>query len=220
MFWRLKLNFIIKAKLFYSDMDIQTFIVGQMATNCYIVTNFGESIIIDPGDDAEYIISHCETKPFMVVATHGHFDHVMAACALQLAYNIPFVMHEADTFLIKNMQASAKHFLKLPHVDPPPNISKFITGGDKVGDLTVIHTPGHTPGSMCLYSKKENILFAGDTIFAGGAVGRTDHEYSNTSALTRSVQTILSLPPETKLFCGHGEGSTVGRELSYHRMVQ
>lgn len=177
-------------------MNIETLVVGQMATNCYIV----DGIIIDPGDDAEYIMSHCKTKPTMIVATHGHFDHIMAAYALQLAYNIPFYIHKKDIFLLARMQSSAKHFLGLKDIDPPPYPSEM-------KDIMYIHTPGHTPGSICLYFPKNNILFSGDTIFAGGAVGRTDHEYSDKAALSRSIQTILSLPPETKLFPGHGEAN-------------
>ncbi|MCX6794248.1 MAG: MBL fold metallo-hydrolase [Candidatus Gottesmanbacteria bacterium] len=196
-------------------MTIETLVVGQMATNCYIV----DGLIIDPGDDAEYIISHLQTKPTMIIATHGHFDHIMAAYALQLAYNIPFVMHEADAFLLETMRGSAKHFLHIA-ADPPPNINRFIKDGDKFAGLTVMHTPGHTPGSICLYSKKNNVLFSGDTIFADGAVGRTDNKYSDKAALSRSIATILSLPSNTVLFPGHGETSNVKRERPYHAVVQ
>lgn len=197
-------------------MNIETLVVGQMATNCYLVDN----IIIDPGDDAEYIMSHLTTKPTMIVATHGHFDHIMAAYALQLTYNIPFIIHKADEFLVKNMQSSAKYFLKLSTVDPPPKINKFLRDKENVAVFTVMHTPGHTPGSICLYSKKNNVLFSGDTLFAGGAVGRTDHEYSDRAALSRAIKTILSLPPETMLLSGHGEVSSVKRERLYHTVVQ
>ncbi len=184
-------------------MNIDTLVVGQMATNCYIV----DGIIIDPGDDAEYIMSHCKIPPTMIVATHGHFDHIMAAYALQLAYNIPFYIHESDVFLLSRMQSSARHFLGVKDVDPPPVPSK-------IQDLPFIHTPGHTPGSICL--PIGDVLFTGDTIFAGGAVGRTDHEYSDKVALSHSIQTILSLPPETKLFPGHGSETTVQQEARFH----
>jgi glyoxylase-like metal-dependent hydrolase (beta-lactamase superfamily II) len=184
---------------------METLVVGSMATNCYIAGG----MIVDPGDDAEYIISHLVTKPTMIVATHGHFDHIMAAYALQLAYNIPFYIHEEDIFLLSRMQSSAKHFLGLKDVDPPPVPSK-------IKDLPFIHTPGHTPGSMCVYFKKDKVLFSGDTIFAGGGVGRTDFSYSDKTALTRSILTILSLPPETKIFPGHGDETDVTHELQYH----
>jgi glyoxylase-like metal-dependent hydrolase (beta-lactamase superfamily II) len=178
-----------------------------MATNCYIAGG----MIVDPGDDAEYIISHLTVKPTMIVATHGHFDHIMAAYALQRAYNIPFYIHEDDIFLLGRMQSSAKHFLGLKEVDPPPVPSK-------IKDLPFIHTPGHTPGSVCLYFKEDNVLFSGDTIFAGGAVGRTDFSYSDKTALTRSVQIILSLPQDTRILPGHGEQTTVREEMVHYNL--
>ncbi len=197
-------------------MTIETLVVGQMATNCYIV----DGIIIDPGDDAEYIVSHLKTKPTLIVATHGHFDHIMAARALQLTYAIPLVMHESDAFLVTTMRSSAKHFLGLTMIDPPPAVNKMIRDKDKIGKFTVIHTPGHTPGSICLYSQKNNVLFTGDTIFADGAVGRTDHAYCDKTALSRSIKTILSLPPKTILLSGHGEKSCIESERGYHRVIQ
>ena len=191
-------------------MRVETLVVGQMATNCYIA----DGIIIDPGDDAEYIISHLKTDPTMIVATHGHFDHIMAACALQLAYNIPFVMHKEDAFLLDNMRSSAKHFLGLSTVDPPPKISKFIQDGEKIAGLTVVHTPGHTPGSISLAG--DGVIFSGDTIFAGGAVGRTDFSYSEPVKLSESVRIILRRPAKTRLLSGHGEETTVENERSFH----
>lgn len=186
---------------------METLVVGSMATNCYIAGG----MIIDPGDDAEYIVSHLTVKPTMIVATHGHFDHIMAAYALQLAYNIPFYIHEDDIFLLGRMQSSAKHFLGLKEIDPPPVPTK-------IKDLPFIHTPGHTPGSICVYFKKDNVLFSGDTVFANGAVGRTDHEYSDKAALEQSVKKILSLSPATRIFPGHGEETIVQKEIRYHTL--
>lgn len=177
-------------------MTIKTLVVGQMATNCYIA----DDIIIDPGDDAEYIISHLSSKPRMIIATHGHFDHVMAAYALQLAYNLPFYIHEGDIFLLSRMQSSAKHFLKLPHVDPPPKPSPL-------SHIHYIHTPGHTPGSISL--QFGDTLIVGDTMFADGAVGRTDHSYSDPLALSDSIQKIRSLPKGTRILPGHGKEFTL-----------
>lgn len=204
-------------------MTIEPIVVGQMATNCYIVTDSGEAIIVDPGDDAEHIsdvLTRLHVIPTVIVATHGHFDHIMAAYALQLAYSIPFLIHKSDAFLVESMQSSAKHFLGLPHIDPPPVISRYIQDKDRIGDLIVMHTPGHTPGSLCLYAEKHNALFCGDTIFARGAVGRTDHAYSDTSALNHSIRSILSLPASTVVFSGHGEASTIKRERPYHTVIQ
>ncbi len=177
-----------------------------MATNCYIV----RGIIIDPGDDAEYIMSHLKEKPTMIVATHGHFDHVMAAYAIQVTYNIPFYIHPDDVFLLTTMQSSAKHFLGLQDVDPPPKPTP-------IKDLPFFHTPGHTPGSI--YLKFEDALIVGDTLFAGGAVGRTDFSYSSQDNLSTSIQKILSYSPETRLLSGHGEESSVQKEKKYHTIA-
>jgi hydroxyacylglutathione hydrolase len=204
-----------------SPLTIKKLVVGQMGTNCYLVIDQKscEALIIDPGDDAEYIsgeISKLDVHPTYIIATHGHFDHIMAACALQLAYNIPFLIHESDAFLLQNMQSSAKHFLSLSTVDPPPKITKFLQNGDTIANLTVLYTPGHTPGGICLYAKKERTLITGDTIFEAGGVGRTDFSYSNHTQLTTSIAMILSLPPKTILLPGHGNQTIVQIEKTYH----
>jgi len=172
-------------------MKIEKLVVGQMATNCYIAGG----MIIDPGDDPEYIIDHLQTKPKMIVVTHGHFDHIMAAYALQLAYNIPFYIHEKDIFLLSRMQSAAKHFLGLKHVDPPPKPSPLT--------IPFIHTPGHTPGSISL--QFDNALVVGDTVFADGAIGRTDFLYSKPLELASSIEKIRSFPKGTRILPGHGE---------------
>lgn len=173
-------------------MNVQRLVVGQMATNCYLV----DTIIIDPGDDAEYISSHIKEPPTMIVATHGHFDHIMAAFALQTMYNIPFYIHPDDIFLLSRMQESARHFLGLSHIDPPPNPTPIST-------IPYVHIPGHTPGSICL--PFDDILIVGDTIFADGSVGRTDFAYSDTKKFMKSLKKVTSYPKNTRILPGHGE---------------
>ena len=171
-----------------------------MATNCYIVGG----MIIDPGDAPEHIsdvLTKLEIEPKMIVATHGHFDHIMGAYALQLMYNIPFYIHPDDVFLLSRMQSSAKHFLKLKDVDPPPVPSKFPE------NFPFIHTPGHTPGSICL--KFDGALVVGDALFADGSVGRTDHAYSRPLDLVASIKKIKSYPVGTRILSGHGSESTL-----------
>lgn len=206
-------------------LDVHILPVGQMHTNCYLVRDTGTNhgIIIDPGDDAEHIsetILRLGMTPTMIVATHGHFDHIMAACALRLAFGISFAMHPADRFLVGRMQETARHFLGIPDVDPAPTIDRTLADGFRIAvgteEVSVIHTPGHTPGSISLYGKTRGILFCGDTVFAEGAVGRTDHQYSSAVDLRRSIRRILNHPLRTKLLCGHGNASTVGEESRYH----
>ncbi|MEK7593012.1 MAG: MBL fold metallo-hydrolase [Patescibacteria group bacterium] len=202
------------------SLNIETLVVGQMQTNCYIVSDrkTSEAFIIDPGDDAEFIesaITRLEVTPKAILATHGHFDHILAALALELAYQIPFYIHEGDEFLVKDMESRAKHFLGIT-VDPPPVISGYLTPGQHIplGDefLTVMETKGHTPGSVCFYSASDIVLFVGDTIFQGGEVGRTDFSYAKPLELNESIDHILSLDEEMILYPGHGEDTKIVHE--------
>jgi glyoxylase-like metal-dependent hydrolase (beta-lactamase superfamily II) len=206
-------------------MNITTLRVGQMAANCYLLTDekTGETLIVDPGDDAEYIMDKIASGhgvPQAIVATHGHFDHIMAARALELAYTIPCLMRPEDEFLVARMDETAKHFLGIRAVDPPPDVQPigFMLAVGK-SKIEVVYTPGHTPGSICLYSPKDKILLTGDTIFADGGVGRTDFSYSDPSKISASLKKILSYPADTALYPGHGEPTTVGTEKKLHRVV-
>lgn len=203
---------------------IITLAVGQMQTNCYLLADqeSKKCFIIDPGDDSDYIqrvIADNDLVPQIILATHGHFDHIMGVTELKLAYNIPFIIHPNDEFLVNNMGSSAKHFLGIS-TDPPPTVDGFIKDGHKikVGELSlqVIHTPGHTPGSVCFYSAKEEIVFCGDLLFAHGGVGRTDFSYGDRNNLQESVNKIIKLPKDTVLYSGHGFSSKVKDELIYH----
>ncbi|MBI5613481.1 MBL fold metallo-hydrolase [Candidatus Gottesmanbacteria bacterium] len=199
------------------SLAVETLVVGQMQTNCYIVSdrNSHDGVIIDPGDDAEFIesaIARFEITPKAILATHGHFDHILAALALQLAYEIPFYIHAGDEFLVKDMAGRAKHFLGIA-VDPPPVISGHLRYGQDIAIgvefLCVMDAKGHTPGSVCFHNAPNKILFVGDTIFQGGEVGRTDFSYANPLELQDSNDAIFSLDEETILYPGHGEETKV-----------
>jgi len=194
--------------------------VGQMKANCFILSDKkGEAIIIDPGDDADLVIQHVQRNdltPRLIIGTHGHFDHLMSVLELKLAFNIPFYLHKNDEFLTDRLDSTAMHFLQLDP-GPPPDIDVYLKNKAdiKVGDISlkVIHTPGHTPGSVCLYEKKEKIIFVGDVIFKDGMLGRTDFSYSDKSKLKASARLILKLPEDTEIFPGHGEATDVGSLL-------
>jgi len=191
-------------------MKIERVIVGQLVTNCYLVWDeeSSEAVIIDPGDDADYIIRRVgdfNLFPQFILATHGHFDHVLGVTELKLALNIPFLIHQKDLFLLKRAEKTAKFFTEVGKepVLPP---DKFIKEGDKIvfgkESLKVIETPGHTPGSVSFYSS--GFLFSGDLIFAGG-VGRTDFAYSSKEKLQKSIKKVLKLPKTTTIYPGHGQ---------------
>lgn len=199
-------------------LKIQTLIVGQLQTNCYLVSDPGshEAFIIDPGDDASYIadvILKHHVSPIAILATHGHFDHILSAFELQHTFSIPVYLNDRDAFLASRMRETAQHYLSVPVVEPPPIVDpefqkrKFFMVGSYRFD--VLETPGHTPGGVSFYCKKEQICFTGDTVFAHGAIGDWHHEYSDKQTLLASVKKILALPKRTLLYPGHGDETTV-----------
>lgn len=198
-------------------LRVKRLAIGPLSTNCYIVYDSNESkcLIIDPADEADYIqrvLLDLELEPGLIIATHGHFDHILAATELQLSFNIPFFIHEDDVFLLSKMRFSAKYFLGM-EVPPPPKVNGFLKEGEslKIGKVSfeILATPGHTPGSITLYSEKEKTAFVGDLVFAGGGFGRVDFAYSRKEDLISSITRILGFLPETKIYSGHGEPTTI-----------
>lgn len=205
-----------------SKIIVRTLRVGQMESNCYLVTDTStkETIIIDSGDDGDYIITTIQSNellPKAIIATHGHFDHNLATLELKLAYQIPFYMHKEDEFLIKKIDKSSKHFLDFDP-GPPPEVDFYINKNSLLQfnkiKFKVICTPGHTPGSVCLYLEEENIIFVGDLMFSDGYYGRTDFSYSNKNDFISSLNKITSLPPKTTVYAGHGEEFMLGSFLT------
>lgn len=200
-------------------MKVASLQVGQLQTNCYLVwdENDFEAVIIDPGDDGDFIIQKIidlELHPKFILATHGHFDHVLAVTELKLAFKIPFLMYQADLPILKKAAASAKHFTGIPALSPlPPD--KYLHVGDVLQfgqeKLKVMETPGHTPGGVSFYSP--GILFSGDTLFYHG-MGRTDFSYASQSQLEKSVKKLLRLPEKTLVYPGHGQETTIKEEKS------
>ena len=194
-------------------MEILSFSLGALNTNAYLVfcpkTRAG--LIIDPADEANFLsekILREKIKPLAIVATHGHFDHLLAANELQLAFGIPFLIHQNDQKILSTLQKSASWHLRRKMSEEPPKKLSFLKEGGKIcfGKewLTVIELPGHTPGSIGLYNFSQKILFSGDTIFKDG-VGRTDFAYSSPENLTQSLQKIREKFAGFRIFPGHGE---------------
>jgi len=168
-------------------------------------------LIIDPGDAANCIIEkiiQLKLKPVAIIATHGHFDHILAANELQLAFKIPFLIHEKDKKILNYMNQSAYWWLKRKIIEQPAKITKLIKEGDQIkfghSFLKIIETPGHSPGSICLYSRRNKILFSGDTIFSNGS-GRTDLSYSSPQAMQKSLKKIAQKFTDFTVYPGHGE---------------
>lgn len=187
--------------------------LGELATNCYLLwSDDKKCVIIDPADEAVAISDEIEARglvPMAILATHCHFDHILAAMELKLIYKIPFCASQKDDFLLKRMVSSANYWMdnkqalvKIDKIDIDLNIKDEITVGEM--QIEIIKTPGHTPGGVSFYLKDNGWLFDGDTLFAEGE-GRTDLSYSNQNDLAASVKKILKLPCGTEIFAGHGE---------------
>lgn len=191
-------------------MLIETFTVGMLSTNCYVASchDTKEAVILDPGLDyeseAQQIIDYIEQaqlKVRYIVNTHGHSDHVKGDTVFQDKYLVPVCIHKLDAYFIES--------LKTPNV--PANI--ILEEGSKIQfgnvTLTVLHTPGHTAGSICLVG--DHLVFTGDTLFAGG-IGRTDFPEGSMTDMNRSLKKLEELPVNTLIYPGHGETSIMGEE--------
>lgn len=204
----------------WTDMIIKQIIVGSMGVCCYILgcEKTGVCAVVDPGGNQEQILAEVKELGLTVkyiIATHGHADHVCANRPLKEATGAEIVMHTEDQdFFSKDKVVEFFSVLGLEH-SPPAD--KVVRDGDviEIGEekLQVIHTPGHTPGGMCLYNKPN--LITGDTLFAGG-IGRTDFPGGDHQQLMDSInQKLFVLPDDTIVWPGHGYGgssSTIGEE--------
>lgn len=201
-------------------MRIKQMTVGMMGVCCYIVSceETNEGVIIDPGGDEEDILAACKEDNLTVkyiINTHGHPDHVCGNGRIKDATGAAIVMHAADVDFFG--QQRVEQFFSQLGLEPSPPADRSVADGDTLAfgreTLTIIHTPGHTPGGICLYARPN--LFSGDTLFAGG-VGRTDFPGGSTRQLLVSIkEKLLTLPPETIVWPGHGYGgerSTIAQE--------
>lgn len=191
--------------------------VGELQTNAYIFYNAASRrcFVIDPGAEAEKIVALLareKLQPLAVVLTHGHADHVGAVMVLTSRFHIPVWVHEADDGLMRG--PANREFAAMFGVELPPQAGRLLAAGETLPldglELRVIHSPGHTPGSILLYG--EGLLFSGDTLFKED-VGRTDLPGGDEAALRRSLDAIKTLPPRTIILSGHGPSSVLEHEL-------
>ncbi len=203
-------------------MMILCFVVGFLATNCYIIaceTN-SEAIIVDAGLEQSDInpilreISKRELKVKYIVNTHGHSDHISGNSLLKKVTGAEILIHQYDIPMLADPEENLSHILGFDVISPPAD--RILHDGDriKIGRLEfqVIHTPGHTNGSISLYSKNEQALFTGDTLFAG-SIGRTDLPNSSFEDIIMSLRDkLMKLPDETIVYPGHGKQTTIGKE--------
>ncbi len=198
-------------------MLIKTLPVGPLQVNCFIVgcSKTREAMVVDPGDDGQKILDLLRQEKLQlktVVNTHGHFDHIGANRLLVEATGAELLIHEKDVPLMANAIQHAALYGLNTTASPPP--SRTLAGGDRfwVGELevSVLHTPGHSPGGICLLVGGH--LFSGDSLFAG-SVGRTDLPGGDHDTLIDGVRKqLLVLPEETRVHPGHGPDTTIGEE--------
>lgn len=197
-------------------MLIKKFVVGPLESNCFIIADDGskECFIVDPGDEPDRILDFIQENGFKVkfiVCTHAHFDHVGAVSDIKKDTGAKIVVHADDLEIYrKTREQGASWGFEL---DEQPEPDMFVSEGDRIeiGDLKfeILHTPGHSPGGICIYG--EGILITGDTLFAG-SVGRTDFYGGDLRDLKKSFKRLISLPAGVKVLPGHGPESTIARE--------
>ena len=198
-------------------MKILTLVVGHLDTNCYILYNENtkDAFVVDPGDEAARIldtVSAHDLTVSAVVLTHAHFDHMLAAGAVCESTGAPLWVGIGDVQTVINPRRNLSGlFGKGMAMSLEPDC--LLSEGDvlSLGDetLTVLETPGHTPGCICL--RGENLLIAGDTLFAG-SIGRLDFPGGDADAMNLSLKKLAALPEELAVYAGHGDATTIGRE--------
>jgi hydroxyacylglutathione hydrolase len=203
------------------------FPVGPIACNCSVLADeqTREAIVVDPGDDISTIHGFLVGNNLhvkQIVVTHGHIDHVAGAAQLRRLTGAPIVMNEADLPLLKMMDIQAGWFgVETPEV-VPPDIHAADGLSVKFGEIDggILHTPGHTMGSICLHFPTEALLLSGDTLFAG-SVGRTDLPGGSLDLLAKSIrERLLDLPQTTRVVPGHGRETLLAIEWRTNPFVR
>lgn len=205
----------------------ETFPVGPLRCNCTILGDSatGDAIVVDPGGDLARIegtLAHHQLRVTHIVVTHAHLDHIAAAAILRERTGAPVLYNQQDLPLVAMMPEQAAWMgVALPTVLPPDASAEdglqLTLGSDRID---VLHTPGHTQGSICLHVPAQSLLLAGDTLFRGG-IGRTDLPGGNTGQILRSIaDRLLHLPEGSVVVPGHGPETTLAHERDTNPFLQ
>jgi glyoxylase-like metal-dependent hydrolase (beta-lactamase superfamily II) len=207
-------------------MVIDTIVMGDYQTNCYCVRkdkDAGECLLLDPGLEPEPLVMMLKKNghtPVDILLTHGHVDHIGGVESIRRHWpKVRVAIHKDDANMLtspaENLSLMAGSMVQTRPADVLLDSEKMYYQAAGLR-FQVIHTPGHSPGSICLYSAHDHILFAGDTLFAG-SVGRTDFPSGSHEALMDSIQKkLMILPERTQVYTGHGPETTLGNEKKFN----
>jgi hydroxyacylglutathione hydrolase len=208
-------------------MKIDCLVLGAYETNCYILRKnepAKDCLIIDTGLEAGGLIDFLreyKLNPVAVVLTHGHIDHINGLAQLRKNFSgVKAYVHKLDAKILTDRQSNLSFLTGLELIDNAIEADFTLEEGNVIEQagikLEVLHTPGHTPGGICLYSKKEQIIFVGDTLFAD-SIGRADMPGGSMSQLIKGIkEKLLMLPDKTIVYPGHGPQTTIGRERTHN----
>lgn len=212
-------------------LETRSVVVGLYSTNCWIIGSrrHAAACVVDPGDEPDKILAlarDIDVTITQVVATHAHLDHLMAARTVTQATNSPFLLHEADVPMAGDARLAAELWPELVATRGefyPQVPDRLLQKGDGIEiagmHVRVLHTPGHTPGSICLYAPEVGLLFSGDTLLRG-SVGRADQPGADYTLMLRNIkQQLMTLPDDTRVLTGHGEATTIGQERATNPFV-
>lgn len=206
---------------------VETFPVGPLGCNCAVIADpeTKEAIVLDPGDEPDRILEvlrRNELKAVTLLHTHAHFDHVGVTARMKKETGAPIFLHEGDLPLYARLPEQGRLFGF--DFEAPEAVDRFLAEGDRVtcggGFLEVLHTPGHTPGSVCFRLGGDRpVLFSGDTLFRR-SIGRTDLPGGSTPQILSSIETkLLTLPGDLAVLPGHGEPTTIAEEARLNPFV-
>ncbi|MCH8026326.1 MAG: MBL fold metallo-hydrolase [Chloroflexi bacterium] len=208
-----------------NEIMVRGIVVGSFAENCWVIGSrrTGEAICIDPGDQADDILALAKdmgVKIKLIANSHAHIDHILGVRGVQQSTNAKFLLHPQDLEIARGAAQMAERMMGQA-IEPPPDPDRLLADGDEVEvdglKLQVIHTPGHTQGSLAFYT--EGMLFSGDTLFRG-SIGRTDLPGGNfQQEMTSIVDKLMTLPDDTVVLPGHMQETRIGQERQTNPFV-
>lgn len=205
-------------------LHIQTMSLGPLGTNCYIVHDNTNALIFDPGGDPEKIIQFLEAKhmiPKGILLTHAHFDHIGGVDALRSHFNINVYLHDNEAEWLENPELNRSLIFTRTEVKTKPPEKTLVPGPMNLSSFSfeVVHTPGHSPGSVTFIFKDDSFVISGDVLFQQG-VGRTDLPGGSFSELKHSIHEVLyKLPHSFIVYPGHGSHTSIGSEMKNNPYV-